>query len=213
MVTPAKLSVLLIGAGGHARVCAEALADSGYDVAGCLSSDGLDVPSLPFVVVGRDDELAAVSQRLGVTHVFVGIGDNAAREGATARVRAAGLTLVNAISRFAMVSPGARIGEGVALLAGAVVNTSAVIGDGAIVNTRSSVDHDSRISPFAHIAVGVSVAGGVSVGERALLGVGCSVRPLVRIGADAVVGAGAAVVCDVDDGVTVVGVPARPAQT
>jgi serine acetyltransferase len=34
--------------------------------------------------------------------------------------------------------------------------------------------------------------------------------PRIRIGKDAIVGAGAVVISDVPDGVTVVGVPARP---
>lgn len=201
--------VLVVGAGGHARVCIEALADSGYEVVGCVSRDGTGVNGLPCPVLGNDVDLEVIATRAGATHVFVGVGDNLTRERITARCRANGMTPVNAISRFAMVSPAAELGSGVAVLAGAVVNSSAIIADGAIVNTRASVDHDVYVGPFAHVAVGVALAGGVTVGERALLGVGSCVVPLARIGADAVVGAGAAVVGDVAPGVTVVGVPAR----
>jgi len=41
------------------------------------------------------------------------------------------------------------------------------------------------------------------------IGIGASVRQLVRIGARAMVGAGAAVVSDLPDDVTAMGVPAR----
>ncbi|MNP82383.1 Maltose O-acetyltransferase [compost metagenome] len=41
------------------------------------------------------------------------------------------------------------------------------------------------------------------------IGIGASVRQLVQIGARVTVGAGAAVVADVPDSVTVAGVPAR----
>lgn len=210
MVTEGKPAVLVVGAGGHARVCIEALADCGHLVVGCVSADGTGSPGLPCPVVGRDDDLVAVAAELAVHHVFVAIGDNRAREVVTSRARAAGLTPVNAISRFAMVSPGARLGSGVAVLAGAVVNTSADIGDGAVLNTRCSVDHDASVGVFAHVAVGASVAGGVRIGARALIGVGAALVPLVQIGADAVVGAGAAVIADVAESTTVVGVPAAP---
>jgi UDP-perosamine 4-acetyltransferase len=210
MVTEGKPAVLVVGAGGHARVCIEALADCGYLVVGCVSSDGASSPGLPCPVVGRDDDLVAVAAELAVHHVFVAIGDNAAREAVSARAQAAGLTPVNAISRHAMVSAGARLGVGVAVLAGAVVNTSADIADGAILNTRCSVDHDCSIGPYAHVAVAAGLAGGVRVGARALIGVGASLIPLVQIGADAIVGAGAAVIGDVAESTTVVGVPARP---
>jgi len=201
--------VIVVGAGGHARVCIEALLDSGFDVVGCVSRDGTGVSGLPCRVLGRDEELLELAERMGVQHVFVGIGDNRTRETITHRCREAGLTPVNAVSRFAMVSPAAELGLGVAVLPGAVVNPSAIIADGAIVNTRASIDHDVYVGPFAHVAVGVSLAGGVTLGERALLGVGSCAVPLVRVGADAVVGAGAAVVRDVAAGATVVGVPAR----
>ena len=200
MNTAESTRVIVVGAGGHARVCIEALLDSGFDVVGCVSRDGAGVSGLPCRVLGRDEELVELA---------VGIGDNRTRELITARCRAAGLAGVNAVSRFAMVSTAAELGIGVAVLPGAVVNPSAIVADGAIVNTRASIDHDVYVGPFAHVAVGASLAGGVTVGERALLGVGSCVVPLVRIGADAVVGAGAAVVRDVPAGALVLGVPAR----
>ena len=43
-----------------------------------------------------------------------------------------------------------------------------------------------------------------------MIGVGASVTPGVTIGADAVIAAGAVVVSDVEDGMKVAGVPARP---
>ncbi len=210
MVTPALPTVLVIGAGGHARVCIEALEDSGFRVLGCLNLHGEAAPGLPCPVVGRDRDLAAIATELGVVNVFVALGENRARSAVSQRAADVGLTLVNAVSRFAMVSPGASLGVGVAVLAGAVVNTSAAVADGVILNTRCCVDHDVRVGAFAHVAVGVAVAGGVTIGERALLGVGASVTPMRTIGADAIVGAGAVVVHDVEEGVTVVGVPARP---
>ena len=49
----------------------------------------------------------------------------------------------------------------------------------------------------------------VYVGARSWIGIGSSVIQQVRIGSDVIVGAGAAVVSDVPNQVTVVGVPAR----
>jgi serine acetyltransferase len=47
------------------------------------------------------------------------------------------------------------------------------------------------------------------VGERSWIGIGASVIQQIRIGVDVTVGAGAAVVRDLPDGVTAVGVPGR----
>lgn len=48
------------------------------------------------------------------------------------------------------------------------------------------------------------------IGDRAFIGVGARVLGDISLGAGAVVGANAVVLDDVDDGVTVVGLPARP---
>lgn len=201
--------VLLVGAGGHARVCLEALVDSGHAVVGVVSRDGTAVVGLPCPVVGTDDDLAGAAAACGATHTFVAIGDNAARRRTTQRCLAVGLPQVSAISRHAMVSLSASVGAGVAVLAGAVVNAAASIADGAIVNTRASVDHDNSVGAFAHVSVGVSLAGGVTIGDGALVGIGAVVLPGLTVGAEATVGGGAVVVCDVPAGATVVGVPAR----
>ena len=203
------MRVLMVGAGGHARVCLEALHDAGHQVVGCVSRDGVSAPGMPCPNVGADGDLAAAAAACGATHAFVAIGDNVARSAAATRCKSAGLPLVNAISRFAMVSPSATIGEGVAVFAGAVLNAHSSVADGAIVNTRASVDHDGAVGAFAHVSVGVALAGGVTIGERALVGIGAVVLPGLTVGRDAVVGGGAVVVHDVAPGSTVVGVPAR----
>jgi UDP-perosamine 4-acetyltransferase len=200
--------VLVVGAGGHARVCIEALLDGGMDVVGCVSADGNGAAGLPCPVLGRTADLADVALAAAATHAFVAVGDNAARQALAGECERASLPLVTAISRFAMVSSSARLGDGVVVLAGAVVNAAAVVGRGVILNTRSSVDHDNVVADFAHISVGVSLGGSVSIGARALVGIGSTVLPGLKVGDDAVVGGGAVVVRSVPAGATVVGVPA-----
>lgn len=205
--------VLVIGAGGHARVCIEALVDSGHVVLGVVSSDRSSIDGLGVPVLGGDDEVVAVAREHGADCVFVAIGDNAMRASVTHRCLADGLALTNAISRFAMVSHTAVIGSGVALLPGAVVNAATTIGTGCIVNTNASIDHDGHLGEFVHVAPGVAIAGGVAIGRGALVGIGARVLPSLVIGEGATVGAGAVVVHDVAAYTTVVGVPARPVHT
>jgi acetyltransferase-like isoleucine patch superfamily enzyme len=54
------------------------------------------------------------------------------------------------------------------------------------------------------------LAGTVACGEDVFIGTGAVIIPGIHIGARAIVGAGATVIRDVPDGVTVVGCPARP---
>jgi UDP-perosamine 4-acetyltransferase len=206
----APTTVLLIGAGGHARVCLEALHDDPrHRVLGAVSADGTAIAGLGIDVLGLDAELDDVARRHGATRVFVAIGDNAARSAVTHRCDAAGLPSATAVSRFAMVSHTATVLDGAALLPGAVVNAGTTIGRGVIVNTNASVDHDCSIGDFVHVAPGVAIAGGVRVGAGTLIGIGARVLPNISIGARAVVGAGAVVVHDVPDGAMVTGMPAK----
>ncbi len=202
--------VLVFGAGGHARVCLDALRDDPrIEVAGCVSADGLGIDHLDTPVIGRDDPGIAAS--VGATHAFVAIGDNEVRRRVTERCVAAGLSIVIARAGSAVVSPSARLGAGTLLAPGAVVNAATEIGEGVIVNTNATIDHDCRIGAFAHVAPAVALAGGVVVGAGALVGIGARVLPGVCVGEGAVVGAGAVVIADVEPFTTVVGVPARPA--
>jgi len=56
----------------------------------------------------------------------------------------------------------------------------------------------------------VDITGGVTLGEGVLVGSHASVLPRLKVGAGAIIGAGSIVVRDVEPGVTVFGVPARP---
>lgn len=205
------IPVLLLGAGGHARVCLEALqATSGVEVVGAVSRDGTGLADLGVTMLGTDEDLVTTAQRQQVTAVCVAIGDNSARQRNAERWLATGLELIDAISPHAVVSATATWDAGVQLLPGSVINPATHLGRCVIVNTNASVDHDCRVGAYTHIAPGVAIAGGVTIGERVLIGIGARVLPGVTIGDDATVGAGAVVTRDVEPGTTVVGVPARP---
>ena len=208
-MTSSRRRVLVVGAGGHARVCIEALLDhNGTDVIGCVSRDGTGLPDLGVPMLGTDADLDALMSTTLATHVFVAVGDNAARLAVIERCVAAGHSLTSAVSRFAMVSRTAQLGEGVALLPGAVVNAATRVERGAIINTNASVDHDGVVGSCAHVAPGVAIAGDVIIGALTLVGVGARVLPGLIVGEGAIVGGGAVVTRNVQSGATVVGVPA-----
>jgi UDP-perosamine 4-acetyltransferase len=197
--------VVVLGTGGHARVCVDVLQAAGHLVAGCVGG----TPTGPLQVrhLGGDEVLGDLVTQ--TTEAFVAIGDNRTRQRLATTLTQLGFRLVTAVHPKATVSSAATVGSNVVIVAGAVVNAYACIEDGAILNTACSVDHDCRIGAFAHVAPGVHLAGTVDVGEGAFLGVGTSVIPGRRIGAWATVGAGSVVVRDVEAEQTVYGVPAR----
>jgi len=200
--------VVIIGGGGHAKVVIESLRASGKSVAVIVDADPTPREVLGVPVVGDDLKLPELKGQ-GFSELFVAIGDNRLREKLGRKAQGLGFSLVNAIHPSAIVSPTARIGEGVAIMAGVAINADSRIGDLAIINTGAVVDHDCRLGVACHLGPASALAGTVSVGERAFLGVGARAIPGVSIGADTIVGAGGVVVRDLPDNVLAVGVPAR----
>jgi UDP-perosamine 4-acetyltransferase len=200
--------VVILGAGGHAKVVIELFRAQGRAIAGLIDLDPAPRSVLEVPVLGAAAALPGLVAS-GLHHAFVAIGDNLARERVARQAVELGLNLVNAISPAANVSPTARLGQGVAIMAGAVVNADAVIGDLAIINTAAVVDHDCHLERACHVGPGAALAGNVRLAHGVLVGVGATVMPGCAIGAGAVVGAGACVTADLPAGVVAAGVPAR----
>jgi sugar O-acyltransferase (sialic acid O-acetyltransferase NeuD family) len=196
------VSVVLVGAGGHAKVVLATLRACGCEVAFVVDDDtakqGTEWLGLPVV---------APEGRLGSAPAILGIGNNEQRARFARRFEST--TWAQAVHPRAFVDPTASIGAGTVVFAGAVVQAGARIGRHAIVNTGATVDHDCVVGDFVHVCPGVHLAGGVVVGEGAFLGIGSVAKPAVHIGAWSIVGAGAAVVQDLEPHAKAVGVPAR----
>ena len=206
--------LLILGAGGHAKVVAETAISSGVasSVAflddRCIGPDACP-PLLGWPVIGPLALSSQADTRSQFDAAVVAIGHCATRLHWIHQLQAAGFHLPVLFHPTAWVSPSATFGPGSVVFAQVAVQAQASIGLGAILNTGCSVDHDVQVSDAVHICPGARLAGEVQVGPRSWIGIGASVIQQVRIGADVTIGAGAAVVSDLPCNVTAVGVPAR----
>lgn len=205
-------TVLIFGAGGHAKVVIDAL-ERQYAPSSVLVFD--DDPGvwgsklLGYPVIGGLNELLQHASDYQADCSVVAIGNNAVRVGIAAKLAVHGFPLGSVIHPSAVVSRTARIGVGTVLFANAVVNADSHIGNNVIINTGATIDHDCIVSDGVHVAPGVNICGGVEIGEGSFIGAGAVVIPGVRIGSNVTVGAGATVLEDVQDNMKVVGTPAR----
>lgn len=126
------------------------------------------------------------------------------------RLMQEGLQPITIVHPTAWIADDAIIGSGSQILAGAIVAPQAQLGRQCIINTKASVDHEDVLEDGVEVAPGATLCGLVRAGVNAWVCAGATVLPRIRIGADAIVGAGAVVIRDVPEGVTVVGVPAKP---
>jgi sugar O-acyltransferase (sialic acid O-acetyltransferase NeuD family) len=202
-----KGNVVVIGAGGHAKVVIGTLRTNSRSVAAMFDDDsslwGTELLGVP--ILGP----IAIADHSGFELGIIAIGDNAVRMRIARSLNLHWLTLVHSAS---WVDPDAKLGNGTVVFAGAVIQPGCVLGEHVIVNTSASVDHDCVVKDFVHIAPGVHLGGNVQIDEGAFLGIGSSAIPGRKVGAWTTVGAGAVVVRDLSEGVVAYGVPAKPAR-
>lgn len=101
-------------------------------------------------------------------------------------------------------------GKGNIITSGVIMTTCINIGDFNIFNLNVTVGHDVIISDFNVLNPSVNVSGGVNIGSCNLIGVSSCILQYCQVGDSCTVGASALVTKNVENGNTVVGIPAKP---
>lgn len=203
-------ALLIAGAGGHGKVVADAALATGRWDEVVFIDDAWPGKreNGRWGISGKIEDF--LEWRVHCKDAVVALGNNRLRLTIQHRLADAGFEIASVVHPSAQISQFAQIGAGSVVFANAVVNVDTVIGEAAIINTAATIDHDCRLGMGVHVSPGVHLAGGVLVGDFSWIGIGGVVRQLISIGSDVIVAAGAVVVADVPDGITVMGVPARP---
>lgn len=197
-------SVVIVGAGGHAKVIADIIIKSGDTIKGFLDDNTAKHSLvLGYHVLGNIESIRDFDNSV----CFVlGIGDNYIRQSMAEQFDVKWHT---AIHPSAVIADDVQIKEGSVVMASCVINASAKIGRHCIVNSASVVEHDSFIEDFVHISPNVSLGGTVKVGEFTHIGIGSTVINNIAIASECTIGAGAVVVSDITEKGVYVGVPAK----
>lgn len=196
IVARVQRSVVVLGAGGYAKVVISTLRASGFEVAelydDCEDLWGRKLSGVP--IVGPLSRLSGVAGLRAV----IAIGNDQTR-----RKYAEQLTLewIRVVHPRAYVAPEASVGEGTVVCAGAVLQAYANVGAHATVNTGATIDHDCCVEDYAHVAPGSHLSGKIR------LGLGSYAVQGVSAGCWTTVGAGWVVIRDLPDNVVAVGCP------
>lgn len=216
------LNLVIFGAGGLAREVAnvvEAINASKihpeYNLLGFIDNDplkvGMTVGRYTVLCLEQDIEKQEWAQK--PFSAVVGIGTPKIVEKIGFKI----LSLPNVVNPPNLVHPSTiwdeeRILSGVGniITAGNIFTTDIRIGSFNLFNLGCTYGHDAEIGSFNVINPGATISGCVKIGDSCLIGTKATILEGRTIGNKATVGGGAVVTKDVPDGVTVVGVPAKP---
>lgn len=206
MRTANNRQIVVIGAGGHARVVIDVLRQANVSFLGIVDPKlGMGEVFAGLSVLGND----AFLDDLDPSGVLLanGIGS---MPGVETRWKIQedlgrkGFEFVNVIHPSAIISSDVDLAEGVQIMAGTILQPGVSIGRGSIVNTASSIDHDCVIGANCHIAPGVTLSGDIKIYDNSHIGTGASIIQGVTIGKNSVVAAGSVVFHSLDIGTKLV---------
>jgi sugar O-acyltransferase (sialic acid O-acetyltransferase NeuD family) len=142
--------------------------------------------------------------------VFVcAIGDPRLKEKVIEILENKNAKFINLIHKTAVVLSDCNSSKGLIVAPFVFISSNVKLGNHVLFNIACSIGHDAKIGGFCSLSPHSVVSGNVSLGEKVLLGSHASIIPGKTIGDNAVVGAGSAVIRNVPEKATVVGVPAK----
>jgi sugar O-acyltransferase (sialic acid O-acetyltransferase NeuD family) len=213
----AQPPVIVLGAGGHAKVVIDLLQKLGRTVQAALEVAPPVAPRrlLGVPVEGEEKALGGLSP--DSAELALGIGMSAAdpikslatRRALAARYQALGFRFPALIHPGAIIGAECTLGDGAQVMAGTVLQAGSRVGAFAIINTGARVDHDCVLGEACHIAPGATLGGSVRVGAETLVGIGATVRQGTEIGERVLIAGGAMVIDNVPDAARRAGVPAQ----
>ena len=203
-----RQKIIVLGAGGHAKVVVDTLRAQGITVDGIVDPHLAKSETLwrGLNVLGSDEKLLELDTN---DYLLVnGVGSlpgNNLRQKLFTKFKVAGFDFLTIIHPTAIIGAGVQLEEGVQVMAGAIIQPDCHVAKNTILNTGVTLDHDCRVGANVHIAPGVNISGDVVISDGAHVGTGASIVQGVTIGKGSLIGAGTVVVRSVPDNAKLLG--------
>lgn len=201
--------LIILGNGGHASVLTEILLAQGYEILG-FTTPIIERNNFGLRYLGPDENVFTYNHN--DIELVLGIGmlkPNSIREKLFHHFKEKDYSFKSVIHTSTIISPSAKLAEGVQIMAGAVVQTGTTIADNTIVNTGAIIDHDCEIGAHVHIATGTKISGDVCIKNSTHIGTGTTIIQGIKIGENCLIGAGSVVIKDIGNHIKAYGVPAK----
>jgi len=211
-----RKKVLIIGSGKHAKVVAyNLLSENKYDIAGFVTTDKIGQSTYlgyPLFDSFINFDKAQINNLKDIfkTDLFhIGFGSTKYRKLVFNFFIENVWEPVNIIHPSAVISPYAKLGNGILIEAGCLITSNPMIGNNILINTGSQINHDNIVHNHVHIASGVILSGSVEIGENTLLDDGVIVTKDRKIGSNCIIGAGSVVTKNIPDNKIAYGIPCK----
>ena len=182
---------IVIGAGGHAVVVADALQEMGLEVVAFLEKDTVtkkvsQLVGLPVLISAS----ALASFDPVQVNLVNGIGDIQTRKQVQLGLLQEGWTFTGLIHPTAVISKFSEVATDAQIHANAVVQANTKIGNGVIINSNAVIEHDCTVGEWAHIAPSATICGGCVVSNECLVGSNATLVPFQTVEKGSLVRAG-----------------------
>lgn len=176
-----KPKLIIVGAGGHGKVVADALdLDNNYEILGFV--DGLvpvgTVVFKNYKVIANQNDLNSLVGK--AEYAIVAVGNNEIRKKIADELKN-NFKPITIIHSTAVIGSDVLIGEGTVVLANAVITTNSRIGNNTIVNAGVIVDHDCVVGNDVHLSVGTVVGSNTVIGSGITTIIGQKINSFSKI--------------------------------
>lgn len=206
--------IMIIGAGGHAKVIIDIILqrkkilNDNLVIKGILDDtfkENEEKKIFGIPIVGKINKILELPSDI---YYVIAIGNNGIRKKIAQNYEK--IEYITLIHPKAVIAENVSISTGTVLMAGSIVNSYTKIGKHCIINTGSIIEHDNIIEDYVHISPGAILCGGIIVEEETWIGTGSIIIQGLRIGKKSIVGAGAIAIKNIPSSCTAVGNPAKP---